>query len=133
MKASDAHFVDIIHTDGGILGNLEPMGHADFYPNNGVGVQPGCTRQELDQNRIITILCIWITIIRIEIVNNPSSILVGCSHQRSWQYFIESIRRPKAFYAKRCEPSKKTNKNKSCPQSIKAFMGLSADSRFCIY
>lgn len=60
LKSSDAEFVDIIHTDGGLLGNLEPMGDADFYPNKGVGVQPGCTRQELDQNRIITILCEYI-------------------------------------------------------------------------
>lgn len=44
---SDAAFVDIIHTDGGVLGLPFPMGHADFFPNGGVGLQPGCVEQQL--------------------------------------------------------------------------------------
>ena len=40
IEASDARFVDIIHTDGTPVfrgaGIQEQIGHADFYPNNGM-------------------------------------------------------------------------------------------------
>lgn len=39
---TDAQFVDVIHTDGGILGELTDRGHVDFYPNRGLPTQPGC-------------------------------------------------------------------------------------------
>lgn len=42
ISKMDAKFVDIIHSCGGVLGLYEPLGHADFYPNNGVAPQPGC-------------------------------------------------------------------------------------------
>jgi len=46
LDASDASFVDVIHTNGGeedegFLGMSFSIGHADFYPNGGVS-QPGC-------------------------------------------------------------------------------------------
>ena len=50
LSYSSAQFVDIIHTDGGILGNCETMGHVDFYPNGGNALQPGCIRQEILNN-----------------------------------------------------------------------------------
>jgi len=42
--------VDVIHTDGGLLGNPAAMGHADFYPNGGRPLQPGCARQNIANN-----------------------------------------------------------------------------------
>lgn len=42
LKKTDALFVDIIHTSGGVTGYFNSMGHADFYPNGGVPPQPGC-------------------------------------------------------------------------------------------
>lgn len=42
LERSDAAFVDIIHTCGGLLGYGRSHGHADFYPNDGRAVQPGC-------------------------------------------------------------------------------------------
>lgn len=43
LLPSDADFVDIIHTSGGVLGFLDNLGHADFFPNGGVPPQPGCS------------------------------------------------------------------------------------------
>lgn len=43
INKDDATFVDIVHTDGGVLGFTEPVGTVDFYPNGGTAVQPGCS------------------------------------------------------------------------------------------
>lgn len=42
LDRSDAKFVDVLHTSGGWLGFLKPLGHADFFPNEGIAPQPGC-------------------------------------------------------------------------------------------
>lgn len=39
----DAIYVQVIHTDGNHFSILEPLGHADFYPNGGKHM-PGCPR-----------------------------------------------------------------------------------------
>lgn len=41
LDPTDAHFVDVIHTAAGVLGQWGPSGHADFYVNGGTS-QPGC-------------------------------------------------------------------------------------------
>jgi hypothetical protein len=42
LDPTDAHFVDVLHTGAGILGQWGPNGHADFYINGGSS-QPGCS------------------------------------------------------------------------------------------
>lgn len=42
LSKGDADFVDVIHTDAGILGYPYPIGDVDFYPNMGIKFQPGC-------------------------------------------------------------------------------------------
>ncbi|PZC70514.1 hypothetical protein B5X24_HaOG200604 [Helicoverpa armigera] len=42
LDPGDADYVDVIHTDAGIFGYKEPIGHADFFPNGGKSPQPGC-------------------------------------------------------------------------------------------
>ena len=55
LQATDADFVDVIHTDGydpnwtdvtdyfmNHFGTLIPLGDIDFYPNYGIARQPGC-------------------------------------------------------------------------------------------
>lgn len=46
LDPSDAHFVDVIHTGAGILGQWGPNGHADFYVNGGTS-QPGCAHDTI--------------------------------------------------------------------------------------
>lgn len=41
LDKTDAKFVDVIHTNGGVFGKLEYSGHADFYVNGGL-LQPQC-------------------------------------------------------------------------------------------
>lgn len=42
LSASDAEFVDVIHTDMGFFGLALKIGHVDFFPNYGYRSQPGC-------------------------------------------------------------------------------------------
>lgn len=56
LNANDANFVDVIHTDGGILGYPWHMGDADFFPNQGIPLQPGCAQQELSKRRWYSIV-----------------------------------------------------------------------------
>ncbi|XP_052890823.1 phospholipase A1 VesT1.02-like [Anopheles moucheti] len=62
----DSKYVEVIHTNGGLLGFLHPVGTADFYPNGGTH-QPGC----------------------------GSDYMIGiCSHSRAWELFVESLLEP---------------------------------------
>jgi hypothetical protein len=46
LDAGDAAFVQVIHTASGFLSFLEPVGHADFYPNSGKAPQPSCSGED---------------------------------------------------------------------------------------
>uniref|UniRef100_A0A8D8LSJ2 Inactive pancreatic lipase-related protein 1 n=1 Tax=Cacopsylla melanoneura TaxID=428564 RepID=A0A8D8LSJ2_9HEMI len=74
LDPTDAEFVDVIHTCGGYLGFFEPCGHADFYPNRGKYIQPGCGFD-----------------------------FGTCSHLRSYEYFAESLATKIGFYARQCD------------------------------
>lgn len=77
LDPTDAIFVDIIHSCGGVLGYLKPLGSVDFYPNGGTPVQPGCC-------------CI-------------PEIIEACSHGRAHIYFTESIGSKTGFVANKCD------------------------------
>ncbi|XP_077301670.1 pancreatic lipase-related protein 2-like [Arctopsyche grandis] len=72
LVASDAVYVEVIHTDIGCLGLgfKEPIGNADFYPNKGYR-QPGC------------------------------GLKTACSHTRSYKLFARTIGN-KNFMASQC-------------------------------
>lgn len=53
LVPSDAEFVDVVHTDGGVFGFDSPLGHVDFYPNGGMPFQPGCRLHELLRLRML--------------------------------------------------------------------------------
>lgn len=42
LRRGDAEFVDIIHSNCGVLGRRSPLGDVDFYPNGRHPLQPGC-------------------------------------------------------------------------------------------
>lgn len=62
IAPTDAVYVEVIHTNLGLLGFSIPIGHADFFPNYGV-TMPGCS----------------------------PDITGNCSHQLVHQYYAESI------------------------------------------
>ena len=78
ISNEDAEYVELFHTNAGILGVINPLGDADFYPSGGA-IQIGC--------------------------NLPIS---SCSHQRSWQLFAESITTSVGFYGKKCKSQVET-------------------------
>lgn len=45
LDRTDAGFVDVIHTNGGVFGKLENCGHVDFYVNGGL-LQPQCAEDK---------------------------------------------------------------------------------------
>ncbi|CAO1386647.1 unnamed protein product [Diamesa serratosioi] len=69
ISKSDAEFVDIIHTDGWIYGTAFRTGTADFYPNGGQTLQPGCPPRDY-------------------LSFTPNDF---CSHHRSIKFWSESI------------------------------------------
>lgn len=74
LDASDAHFVDVFHTNAFIQGKVETSGHIDFYMNGGIN-QPGCWEG-------------W----------RPFE----CDHHRSVMYFAESINTDVGFWGWQC-------------------------------
>ncbi|XP_071534496.1 pancreatic triacylglycerol lipase-like isoform X2 [Panulirus ornatus] len=86
LDPSDAHFVQVIHTNGGgimqsCVGLWDPLGHVDVYPNGGEH-QPGCAVGGQD----------WTDLLQ-----------GGCSHGRSHDYWVESINGQSAFTAVPCQ------------------------------
>lgn len=99
ISTKDANYVEIIHTCGGKLGILRPLGHADFYPNGGGPRQPGC---DVD--------------------------LVGsCAHSRSYEYYTESLKDPDAWFAIMCNSTESFNAGKCEGNDIQPFPRWKAD------
>ncbi|CAK9822180.1 Pancreatic triacylglycerol lipase (Fragment) [Anthophora retusa] len=93
VSTEDANFVQVIHTNGGVLGYVKPIGHVDFYPNGG-RLQAGCV---------------------IDMVGS-------CSHLRSVEYFAESINSKVGFIAKSCK-SYIAYEHGDCDSNISGLMG----------
>ncbi|XP_029038589.2 pancreatic triacylglycerol lipase-like [Osmia bicornis bicornis] len=110
LSASDADFVDIIHTDAGFFGLALATGTVDFFPNRGSRPQPGCT---------------------------VSGLLKGqdelCSHHRSYLYYVESMKNRHAFVAEKCSNILKFA-TAQCNSNEKVIMGYdtptSANGKF---
>lgn len=46
LYKEDAQVVVAVHTDGGGIGYLGPLGIIDFFPDGGSALQPGCRMSE---------------------------------------------------------------------------------------
>ncbi|XP_048754511.2 pancreatic lipase-related protein 2-like [Ostrea edulis] len=83
LDPSDAIFVDVIHTDGRKyfgFGIIQPVGHIDFYPNNGKH-QPACHTDTMGALK--------------DLVTGDLESLsedIACSHMRAILLFTESVR-----------------------------------------
>lgn len=88
IQRGDAHFVDIIHTNAGVLGIKESRGDVDFYPN-------GYIYQIFHFHLIILH---WA---KTKFINNislhrqyslqPGCWTIMCAHSRAYEYFAETV------------------------------------------
>uniref|UniRef100_A0A646QDY9 Phospholipase A1 n=1 Tax=Hemiscolopendra marginata TaxID=943146 RepID=A0A646QDY9_9MYRI len=95
LDPTDALFVDVIHTDSEPIwrtgaGYGPPCGHVDFYPNGGE-TQAGCKKTPrqhiIDENYDL---------------ERAGLQAFACDHQRSGDYFIESLQATCPFMAVQC-------------------------------
>ncbi|XP_017127814.1 lipase member H-A isoform X2 [Drosophila elegans] len=77
LHPNAAQFVDVIHTDYPLFGDIRPRGRVDFYPNFGQAPQPGCENVDV-------------------IAAN------SCSHNRAVLFYAESIGMKRNFPAISC-------------------------------
>merc|ERR1711970_1024509 len=123
IDKSDADFVDIIHTNSGMLWNgclsiKKSIGHVDFYPAGG-SHQPGCVEACI----IPDVMCYNISI--------EDLIKGGCSHERANSYYKESIlarNGGKQFLASKCSNWEDFQDGKCCGEE-KVVLGEWIDER----
>ncbi|CAG4937958.1 unnamed protein product [Colias eurytheme] len=94
LDRSDAEYVDIIHSNAMPLyfsgfGMSEPIGHVDFYPNGG-STQPGCKAENAGNQRSGDMY-------------QQVAKFVACDHERSYDFFTESIAPSCPFMAIQCK------------------------------
>ncbi|XP_037972759.2 pancreatic lipase-related protein 2 isoform X1 [Plutella xylostella] len=105
LSKGDAQFVDVLHSNPGIFGFPEALGDVDFYPNPGSYIQRGCWLDQLVKNREV-------------------GYIYGCSHNRAWRLYAETIRNPRGFPATLCRDW--TSATRSCQFHTDGYMGFGA-------
>ncbi|XP_026284863.1 phospholipase A1 member A-like isoform X2 [Frankliniella occidentalis] len=74
LDETDAGFVEAIHTDGGYLGVVQPVGHVDYYVDGGMHRHPDCGRDVLG----LCSHCFAFELLAHAIANNNSIVGVKC-------------------------------------------------------
>lgn len=105
LAKGDAIFVDVLHTNPGVFGFPQAIGDVDFYVNPGQWIQPGCWFDELVKNKEL-------------------AYIYGCSHNRAWRYYAESILNPAGFPATLCARWKRPLPK--CSFQVNGYMGFGA-------
>ncbi|KAK7069512.1 hypothetical protein SK128_016319 [Halocaridina rubra] len=109
LDPTDAKFVDVIHTDVDSiifiaqavgLGLWQPVGHIDFYPNDG-RKQPGC-----NSFYHIPITALTDGLDLFEGLDAAQKELVACNHNRAAKLFTDSIRSQCPYMAFQCDSYK---------------------------
>lgn len=142
LDRGDAKFVDAIHSDftpeNAIFlimsfGMTNPVGHLDFYPNGPPLLQPGCLRDTLLSVRNGIQRGLEHSSLSIAFLESLRY-LTACDHQRSHEWFIESItNRQCLFVGVRCnEFDGLINGQCNCDNSPSAcaIMGIHADQMY---
>lgn len=142
LDRGDAKFVDAIHSDftpeNAIFllmsyGMTTPVGHLDFYPNGPPLMQPGCLRDTLLSVRNGIQQGLEHSSLSIAFLESLRY-LTACDHQRSHEWFIESIvNRQCLFVGVRCnEFDGLINGQCTCDDSRSAcaIMGIHADQMY---
>lgn len=97
LAASDAEFVDVIHTNAGVYGLTSPVGHVDFFPNGGAQ-QPNCLFEFMSHNRVVELFA--------ESVKNPESFPARAC--KDWEEFKrEESSDDVSFMGYGCKPGTK--------------------------
>ncbi|KAH8286434.1 hypothetical protein KR054_008906, partial [Drosophila jambulina] len=55
LSASDAEFVEVVHTSAGKMGTWDRLGYVDYFPNGGES-QPGCSSDSCSHERAFALL-----------------------------------------------------------------------------
>ncbi|XP_017112670.1 probable phospholipase A1 magnifin isoform X2 [Drosophila elegans] len=99
LRSGDARFVDIIHSNPGMLGSPKRAGDADFFVQGRIPFKSGC--QGLSS--------------------------IGCSHQRAVDYYTETVypSNENDFLGKRCERYSELLLGNDC-QDTRTVMGYAA-------
>ena len=127
LDSTDANFVQVVHTNGGMFGFLGKCGHADFFANCG-SIQRSCNMQE-GVYKIIGLL------------PSPYNKLISvyCYHMRAIDLWIEAINSDKlqaypcAYCPLGCPPifsfySTKTTMGETCPKEARGGFYLPTNS-----
>lgn len=99
LYITDAHFVDVMHTNTDKNGFRKPIGHIDFFPNGGKS-QPNCGLADKATG--------------------------SCSHLKAYHYFSHSIWAKEDYVARKCS-SWKDFKAHKCDDNESTFMGEYVD------
>lgn len=108
ITRTDGAYVQIIHTNGGVLGMKHRVGQIDFFPNGG-SKHPGCDVDAVSQT-----------------VNFASN---ACNHARSWHFYQLTVRNPKAFPAVRCDSWDDFENKGKCYNDDIEYMGFGGNIR----
>ncbi|XP_050691331.1 pancreatic triacylglycerol lipase-like [Eriocheir sinensis] len=103
LDPSDALLVDVIHTDADSIFNLgagfglrQPVGHIDFYPNDGRS-QPGC-----DSLARVPLTALTDGASLLEGLDAAQKEFIACHHNRAAKLFTDSILSQCPYTAFRC-------------------------------
>ncbi|XP_044726525.1 phospholipase A1-like [Chrysoperla carnea] len=108
LDKGDALFTDVIHTNGALFGIYEPIGHANFYPNNGCGMKEKSRISDFKRMDIIG-----------ELLTSTYS------HYKATQYFFESIDSDE-FLSTPCDSYKNFEEGKCNGNQV--FMGYNVNT-----